>query len=93
MDTPDFPPAWKPVALAHGEALEVYRACDLDWTCLSPTAIIAPGERTGHYRTDIDYLCTDANGESRISADDFAVAMLDELEHPAHIRERFTVTY
>lgn len=93
VDTPDFPAAWKPVSLAARDALAVYRAADLDWTYLSPAAEIAPGERTGQYRTDTDRLVTDAAGESHISAEDYAVAMLDELEQPKHIRQRFTAAY
>ncbi len=93
VDTPDFPPAWKAVALAAGDALNVYRQADLDWTYLSPAAIIEPGERTGKFRTASDTLVTDANGNSRISAEDFAIAIVDELEQPRHIRRRFTVGY
>ena len=66
---------------------------ELEWTFLSPPASIAPGERTGHYRVGKDQLLKNKEGESKISTQDYAVAMLDELEHPQHIRERFTVTY
>lgn len=93
VDSPDFPAAWKPIALAHREALGVYRGADLDWTYLAPAALIQPGARTGHYRTDSAALLTDAKGESRISAEDYAVAMLDELERPKHPRARFTAAY
>lgn len=93
VDTPHFPEAYKPVALAHREALNQYRQYDdIDWTYLSPAAEIAPGERTGHFRTDTR-LITDAHGHSRISMEDFAVAVLDELEQPKHIREQFTAGY
>ena len=93
VDTPDFPPAWKPIALAHRESLAVFGGADLDWTYLAPPALIKPGTRTGRYRADSDQLLTDAAGESRISAEDYAVAMLDELERPRHLRARFTVAY
>ncbi len=93
LDTPEFPSAWKPVALAHREALAVYRTADLDWTYVSPAALIAPGEHTGRYRVGFDQLLVDANGESRISAEDYAVALLDEIEHPRHVRRRMTVAY
>jgi uncharacterized protein len=95
VDTPDFPAAWRPVSLAHRDTLEVYRAAraDLDWTVLSPAALIQPGERTGTYRTGTDQLLTDAAGQSRISAEDYAVALLDEVETPRFIRQRFTVAY
>jgi uncharacterized protein len=91
-DTPDFPAAWKAVADAHREALEIYRgAPDLEWTVVAPAALIAPGVRTGHYRAGGDQLLVDAKGESRISAEDYAVAIADEVETPRHIRRRFTV--
>lgn len=94
LDTPDFPPAWRPTALAHRDALAVYRAeHDLNWTYLSPADVIAPGERTGVYRTGGDQLLTDATGESRISMEDFAVAFVDEIEAPRFPRRRFTVAY
>jgi putative NADH-flavin reductase len=94
VDTPDFPVAWKAIAFAHRDALDIYRKeSDLEWTYLSPAALIQPGERTGKYRTGTDQLVTDENGESRISAEDYAVAMLDELENPRFIRKRFTIAY
>lgn len=93
VDTPGFPPGWKPIALAHSEALDVYRTADLDWTYVSPAALIEPGERTGHYRTGTDQLLTDEKGHSRISAEDYAVAMLDEAEHPQFVRRRMTAAY
>ncbi|GIM46601.1 hypothetical protein DNHGIG_21500 [Collibacillus ludicampi] len=93
VDTPEFPSAWKSIALAHRDALEVYRTCDLDWTCLCPAALIEPGEKTGKYRIGTDQLVVNENGESRISAEDYAVAMIDELENPRFVRKRFTVGY
>jgi uncharacterized protein len=95
VDTPEFPAAWKGVALAHRDALSVYRAeaGDLDWTYVNPAAFIAPGERTGTFRLGGDRLMTDAHGQSRVSAEDFAIALLDEVEHPRHVRQRFTVAY
>jgi putative NADH-flavin reductase len=65
----------------------------VEWTFLSPAASIAPGERTGHYRVGKDQLLKNKEGESKISTQDYAVAMLDELENPQHIRERFTIAY
>lgn len=95
MDTPTFPAAWRPVAQAHRDALAVYRASDgsLDWTYLSPADIITPGERTGHYRTGADQLVTDEQGRSRISTEDYAVALVDEIEAPHFSRQRFTIAY
>ncbi|GHO89914.1 NAD(P)-dependent oxidoreductase [Dictyobacter formicarum] len=94
MNTPEFPVNWKDIALAHRDALEVYKTVDdLDWTNVSPAAFIAPGQRTGSYRTGIDQLIKDDKGESRISAEDFAIALLEEVEHPRFPRQRFSVAY
>lgn len=94
VDTPDFPPAYKPAALAHREALKIYQQeKDIEWTYLSPAAEIVPGERTGKFRTGKDQLITATDGHSLISMEDYAVAVIDELETPMHIRERFTVGY
>ena len=71
----------------------MYRKADLDWTYLSPAAVIAPGERTGKFRLGKEQLVADAKGDSRISAEDYAVAMIDEVEKPQHIRQRFTLAY
>ena len=92
VDQPDFPAEWKAGALATTAFLDQLRGeTELDWVFLSPPAMLMPGERTGRYRTGRDELLTDAAGESRISLEDYAVAMLDEAERPAHHRERFTV--
>lgn len=94
VDSPEFPEDWKAGALATREVLYLLRdEPGLDWTFLSPSGAIAPGERTGEFRLGTDQLLTDADGESRISLEDYAVAMLDELENPKHIRRRFTVGY
>jgi uncharacterized protein len=94
LDTPDFPADWKPLAQAHRDALAVYRENeDLDWTYISPAAFIAPGPRIGHYRTAGDQLLRDSQGKSSITIDDFAIAVIDELEHPKHVRQRFTAAY
>jgi uncharacterized protein len=94
VDTPEFPAAWKPVALAHRDALALLRQnATLDWTYLSPAALIEPGPRTGVYRLGGDQLLTDENGASRISIADYAKALIDELETPRHVRQRMTVAY
>ena len=94
-DQPDFPEAYKAEAREGREALAVWRteADGLDWTYLSPAAEIGPGERTGKYRTTGDQLLVDAAGKSFISFEDYAVAVLDELERPKHIGRRFGVAY
>lgn len=91
----DFPDAWKPSANAQGRALDVLRTDggDVDWTYLSPAHVIEPGERTGSYRTGGDELVVDADGESRITIPDYAVAVLDELERPRFRGRRFTIGY
>jgi hypothetical protein len=95
VDTPDFHDEWKPEALAQAAALEVYRACGgpVVWAYLSPAALLEPGERTGRYRTGDDELLTDGDGRSRITMEDFAVAMLDEAEQMRHPRRRFTAAH
>ncbi|WP_213294892.1 NAD(P)-dependent oxidoreductase [Paraburkholderia sacchari] len=94
VDTEGFPDAYKPIALAHRVALNYYRTVtDLDWTFFAPAALIAPGERTGKFRTGADTLIVDARGESRISAEDYAIAFVDELEQGRFIRQIATVAY
>ena len=66
---------------------------DIDWVFFSPAGTLEPGERTGKFRLGKDNLIVDENGNSRISVEDYAVAMVDELERPAHHRERFTIGY
>ncbi|HET7463409.1 MAG TPA: NAD(P)-dependent oxidoreductase [Longimicrobium sp.] len=95
MDAPGFPEAYLGEAIEGRDSLNVYRseAQGLDWTFVSPAAEIGPGERTGKYRTTIDQFLTDDRGHSRISFDDYAVALLDELENPQHVGRRFGVAY
>jgi putative NADH-flavin reductase len=95
MDAPGFPEAYLSEAIEGRDALAVYRteARDLDWTFLSPAAEIGPGERTGTYRTTLDQFLADEQGRSFISYEDYAVALLDELEKPRHVGQRFGVAY
>jgi putative NADH-flavin reductase len=94
LDTTNFPEQVKAGVLATKETLYMLKEeKGLEWTFLSPPSSISPGERTGHYRVGKNQLLKNAEGESKISTQDYAVAMLDELEHPQHIRERFTVAY
>lgn len=94
VDAPDFPDAYRASALAHAAALDHYRgAVDLAWTYLSPAAEIGPGERTGVFRLGDDQLVADEKGHSFISAEDYAVAVLDEAENPRHLGRRFTLAY
>ncbi|MFI1180080.1 NAD(P)-dependent oxidoreductase [Streptomyces sp. NPDC020799] len=88
------PAAIRPITLAGTEQLAVCRAeTTVDWVYLSPAARLAPGERTGAYRLGTDELLVDAEGNSAISMEDLAVALLDEAEWPKHRRVRFTVAY
>jgi uncharacterized protein len=93
VDEPDFSEYWRPTARAHADALDELMASGLDWTAISPPPLIQPGRRTGRYRVGTDYIVEDAHGNSHITAEDFSVAMVDELEKPAHIGRRFTVGY
>lgn len=94
VDQPDFPAQWKHGALRTAAFLDQLLAdTELDWAFVSPAAMLASGERTGHYRVGRDQLLTDGDGESRISLEDYAVAMLDEVERPQHHRKRFSVAY
>ena len=93
VDTPHFPPQWISHGLAHKEALSVLRQADLDWTSLSPAALIQPGERTGKFRLSGNAFLTDNEGQSCVSAEDFAIALVDELEQPSHLRQVLGVVY
>lgn len=94
VDTPGFPDAYRPAALAHREALAVYRAApDLDWTFYAPAAEIGPGPRLGHYRSQARTLLVDEAGRSRIAYPDYADAFVDEIEHPRYLREIATAAY
>jgi len=94
VDTPEFPEQWKSGALAAREALNLIREeTSLDWTFLSPAVHLEPGERRGSYRVSLDTPVMDAQGPAHISTADLAVAIVDELERPQHIRRRFTVGY
>jgi putative NADH-flavin reductase len=94
IDTPDFPPSWRPIALACNAQLESCRAnAVVDWAYLSPPALLQPGERTGRYRLGTDELLVDDEGRSTISMEDLAVVLLDEAERPKHHRTRFTAAY
>lgn len=84
------PPTSKPAAVAFEE---IKKITDLDWTAISPAASIQPGERTGKFRLGLDHMLLDEDGASLISREDFAVAIMDEIEKPKHIRKRFTAAY
>jgi len=94
IDSQGFPAEYKAEAGAGAEFLENLRQeRDLDWTFLSPSAEFVEGQRTGKFRIGKDDLLVSSEGRSWITFADFAIAMLDEVEAPKHIRQRFTVGY
>ena len=94
FDSPHFPEAYKPEAGAGIAFLEALKAePTLDWTFLSPAAFFDGSERTGVFRLGLDTLLVGADGKSRITFPDYAIAMADEIETPRHRRQRFTVGY
>ncbi len=88
-----LPKEWIPIVDAHIEVLRNLKQSGIDWTYFSPAGFFEPGERTGKFRLGKDDLITDAQGNSRISFEDYAIALVDELENPQHHRERFTIGY
>ena len=94
VDSPDLPSWVRPGSLATINAMDQLRKePDLEWSYLSPSAELKPGQRTRKFRLGNDQLLVDASGKSEISIQDYAAAMVDELERPAHVRRRFTVGY
>jgi uncharacterized protein len=94
VTTPGFPAVYKAEAEKGAAFLDLLRQeKELNWTFLSPSVLFVAGERTGKFRLGTDQLLTAADGKSWISFEDFAVALADEIERPAHIRARFTVGY
>jgi uncharacterized protein len=90
IDSGHLPEQWKAIAIAHRDVLGLLKTSDIDWTYFSPAAFIQLGERTGKFRLGGDSLVVDDKGESKISAEDYAIALVDELEQAKHIRARFT---
>jgi putative NADH-flavin reductase len=95
VDSPEYPAAHRPQTLVNREILRglIADQTSFRWTYVSPPRRIVAGERTGSFRLALDKLLLDEKGESRISEADFAIAILDEVEGPNHIRKRFTVAY
>ncbi len=88
-----LPAEWIPIAASHEKALELLKKSDINWTYFSPAGFFEPGERTAKFRLGTNQLIADAQGNSRISMEDYAIALVDELEKPAHERARFTIGY
>ena len=93
VDSGYLPEPVLPIATAHVKALEALRASKIDWTYLAPAAYFEPGERTGRFRLGKDELIANAQQESRVSMEDYAIALVYELEKPRHRRQRFSVGY
>lgn len=94
VTTPNFPAQYKAEAEAGSAFLDLLRQeRDLNWTFISPSALFIEGERTGKFRLGTDQLLADANGKSWITFADYAIALADEIERPAHLKQRFTVGY
>lgn len=93
METPDFPDIFIPTAKGQGRNLqELQETTEITWTFISPSAVFDPeGKRTGSYQTGKDQLLVNSKGESYISYADYAIAVVDEIENPQHLNERFTV--
>jgi len=90
---PMVPPPYREEAIAMRRAYTTLVAADIDFVVLAPSGQIEPGQRTGEFRTGGNVMLTNEAGEGQISAEDYAIALLDELEHPAHFRTVFTVGY
>lgn len=94
FDTPEFHDEWRAEAQQGIDALAFYRTVDdLDWTFVSPAALIHPGERTGTYRLGGEQLLVDESGHSEVSAEDYAIAIADLVEQATHPRERVGVAW
>jgi uncharacterized protein len=87
------PAAWMPIAVSHAEALKLLERSDINWTYFSPAAFFVPGERTGKFRLGKNDLIANEQGDSRISLEDYAIALVDELEEPKNEFARFTIGY
>ena len=88
-----LPEQYLPIAKSHQKALEILKKSDVNWTYFSPGAYFVPGKRTGNFRLGTTELITDAKGDSRISFEDYAVALVDEMEKPAHERGQISIGY
>jgi putative NADH-flavin reductase len=96
MDSPimdQIPEEWKPDIYAHAEVLDLYKASNTNWTYFSPAMLVGPGERTGKYRLGTTNMIVDSNGESKISYEDYACALVDEIARAQYIRSQFSIGY
>lgn len=93
LDSGYWPAPYVPIATSHTKAFAQLRASDINWTYFSPPMMIQPGERTGKFRLGGDDIVKDADGKNHVSFEDYAVALVDELEKPTRERARFTIGY
>ncbi|MEO6910263.1 MAG: NAD(P)-dependent oxidoreductase [Edaphobacter sp.] len=93
LDSGHLPAEWLAIGRSQRDALSLIKKSDINWTCFSPAGFFEPGARTGKFRLGKDQLISDAQGNSRISMEDYAIALVDELEKPQHERQRFTIGY
>jgi uncharacterized protein len=97
IDSPQFPAAYEPFKPGIRGTRELYyllkQEPSLDWVFIAPSVVIAPGERTGKFRVGKDHVLYNDKGESKISLEDFSVALVDEMENPKHHNERITIGY
>jgi putative NADH-flavin reductase len=93
LESGHLPAEWHPIAKSHKDALDLIKKSDINWTSFSPAAFFEPGQRTGNFRLGKDQLIADSEGNSKISMEDYAIALVDELEKPQHERQRFTIGY
>ena len=93
IDSGHLPAQWLPIAISHAKTLDLLKKSDINWTYFSPAAFFVPGERTGKFRLGTDQLIANEQGDSQISLEDYAIALVDELETPKHERVRFTIGY
>lgn len=93
VDQPTFPDAFKPNSNKGKELLEGLKTTDLDWTFISPSRFFVPGERTGKFRYGTDEMLMTTEGPTSISYEDMALAIVNELEEPKHLRKRITIGY
>ena len=93
IDSGHIPAEWLPIAVSHAKVLKLLQKSDINWTYFSPAGFFVPGERTGKFRLGTNQLIVNEQGDSRISLEDYAIALVDELEKPQFERARFTIGY
>ena len=93
IDSGHVPAPWLAIAVSHAKLLDLVKKSDINWTYFSPAGFFVPGERTGKFRLGTNQLIANEQGDSRISLEDYAIALVDELETPKHERSRFTIGY